>query len=391
MVRASCSQRSRLAALIAGCAIVAVLPGAHLGTANQQVRNAAAFEASYLRAVSCASKASCVAVGYSVNHSKREVPLAEHWNGRVWAIERVAGPSGATESLLQGVSCRSSSSCLAVGQYRNGSGIWVTLVERWEGTGWAIVHSPNPNAPGGSDLLGVSCPSTSSCFAVGDYAINGRSGDRATLVEHWNGRRWVIQPSSKAPHADRRLYGIACDSASPCFAVGINGQSTFVEDWNGAAWVTEPSPDPGEPYPGSALQAVACSSRASCFAAGYYDSYGTQLTLVEHWNGTNWARESSPTPGGSGEDNADLQAVSCPSRSSCFAVGDSPYVSGALIEHWNGTTWTVQPASSPTGDLVGVSCSSTVSCFAVGVASSRTLTEQWNGTVWSVVPSPDPS
>jgi hypothetical protein len=50
-------------------------------------------------------------------------------------------------------------------------------------------------------------------------------------------------------------------------------------------------------------------------------------------------------------------------------------------------------------DLVGVSCPTTSSCVAVGSAgfvvfssrSFRTLVEQWDGTSWSIATSPNPS
>src|SRR3984957_11099326 len=94
----------------------------------------------------------------------------------------------------------------------------------------------------------------------------------------------------------------------------------------------------------------------------------------------------------------ELYAVSCSSTTDCFAVGDGG--SGTLIEHWNGTTWTIVPSPNPSGqpdaELNGVSCSSATDCFAVGDSAPepltdfavKTLIEHWNGTTWSMVPSP---
>jgi hypothetical protein len=70
-----------------------------------------------------------------------------------------------------------------------------------------------------------------------------------------------------------------------------------------------------------------------------------------------------------------------------------PYTSGSyeqLAEHWNGTTWTVQPTPSPHGgDLTSVSCTSAAACTAVGFYDAGTgglaaLADRWNGTSWAI-------
>ena len=72
-----------------------------------------------------------------------------------------------------------------------------TLVERWNGTSWSIVTSPNPSGATFAVLSGVSCPSTTSCYAVGESALD------KTLVEHWNGTSWSIVASPNPSGADR--------------------------------------------------------------------------------------------------------------------------------------------------------------------------------------------
>ena len=67
--------------------------------------------------------------------------LVEHWNGTSWSI--VAAPSGSSQSQLAQVTCPSATSCYAVGHYFDGSAD-KTLVEHWNGTSWSIVTSPNP-------------------------------------------------------------------------------------------------------------------------------------------------------------------------------------------------------------------------------------------------------
>jgi hypothetical protein len=72
---------------------------------------------------------------------------------------------------LESVSCSSATACTAVGNYLDTSGITVTLAESWDGSAWQKHPTPNPSgdtttsvAP---DLLGVSCPASDFCEAVG--------------------------------------------------------------------------------------------------------------------------------------------------------------------------------------------------------------------------------
>ena len=48
---------------------------------------------------------------------------------------------------------------------------------------------------GNVSLNGISCASTTSCFAVGDIA-RPYFGDEHTLIEHWDGNTWSVAHSS---------------------------------------------------------------------------------------------------------------------------------------------------------------------------------------------------
>jgi hypothetical protein len=77
----------------------------------------------HLSAVSCASARACTAVGDQLVANLGVVLLAEHWNGRNWAIQRIPSPRGSQNSpSLAGVSCAAARACLAVGP---------SLVERY--------------------------------------------------------------------------------------------------------------------------------------------------------------------------------------------------------------------------------------------------------------------
>ena len=106
---------------------------------------------------------------------------------------------------------------------------------------------PEPGIGGGPDdspneQQGVPPPLRPDAWAVG-YYFNGMSNQ--TLVEHWNGKAWKVQPSlnpggSTPPtlrHQLNQLYGVAATSPTNAWAVGdyYNGTSnqTLIEHWNG--------------------------------------------------------------------------------------------------------------------------------------------------------------
>src|SRR6476620_4568395 len=137
-----------------------------------------------LKSVACPSTDRCFAVGYYGPDGTNTKTLIERWNGTSWSVMASPNPAGASDSLLTGVSCPSPTSCYAVGWSTDSSLDEKTLVEHWNGTSWSIVTSPNPAGSTGSFLNSVSCPSTTSCYAVG---FSYSSFAQRTLVERWNG------------------------------------------------------------------------------------------------------------------------------------------------------------------------------------------------------------
>jgi hypothetical protein len=154
-----------------------------------------------LGAVACPGWNACVAVGYQ----PRRGPLAERWNGSRWSIQAIPTPSRTSE--LDGVSCTSAKTCTTVGVYDNRSaGVALTLAERWNGSRWYIQHTPNPKrASQGSSLSDVSCPSPTTCTAIGGYTTGQRN---LFLAEHWTNNHQGIRfdPASRHPYpTDRNL------------------------------------------------------------------------------------------------------------------------------------------------------------------------------------------
>ena len=123
--------------------------------------------------VSCVSTSFCMAVG-GFKAENTELPLAERWDGHAWSFSTEVVPAGS--STLNSVSCVSVDFCMAVGA---GSGGAVAL--KWNGSSWSAVDvaSGYDNAA----FFGVSCPTSSECVAVGETT----SGSAQALIEYWLG------------------------------------------------------------------------------------------------------------------------------------------------------------------------------------------------------------
>ena len=318
-----------------------------------------------LHAVSCAGADSCLAVG-TYETVSAITPFVQRWNGTSWSV--VPLPTDASQSRLASVSCVSATNCFAVGSYLDSSAT-KTLIEHWNGVTWSIVASPNPSGASDSVLTGVSCPTATSCLAVGSYENATAAG---TLAERWNGARWSIVPSPRAP----TFSAVSCPTASTCFAVGsevTQGADLLVEKWSGGRWsvIQRANPSGFNNY----LTSVSCVSVTSCAAVGYVGSDLADQPVLEHWNGKKWSivfgfATSTSTPA------VRMTGVSCTSTTSCIAVGNR-------TTRWNGKTWS-NISSSPSGG--DVSCTSATSCVSAGGASAAS----WNGTSWSPIPSPNP-
>jgi|HubBroStandDraft_4_1064222.scaffolds.fasta_scaffold55237_1 hypothetical protein len=351
--------------------------------------------------VSCLWATACESVGSYVNSSSVQVTLAESWNGVESAIQTTANPTGAKASHLSGVSCTSLSACTAVGSYTNSAGTEVTLAEGWNGTAWSIQTTPNPTGAKASHLSGVSCASSSACEAIG--SDTNSSGVSVTLAERWNGTEWAIQTTSNPTGATgSNLYGVSCTASTACTAVGtwrapfenpihhnmVTNQYSLAEVWNGTTWTIKETPNTqdSEGDTEDVLMGVSCTSTTACTAVGEYSrGEAGEEALVERWNGTAWATQTSVFYG----NGASLKAVSCASSTVCDAVGYQLTPAEAhrtLSESWNGTTWatgtTVDPTGTTRDELSGISCPSTKACVVGGLSELSKIIGPLSESSW---------
>jgi hypothetical protein len=165
-----------------------------------------------------------VAVGYDTSAfgPPRGKALAAGWNGTSWRLLNVPLPAAAVGGgVLAAISCWSATDCTAGGSYSpKNSDNFYTLAEHWNGRAWAVQVTPNP---GSTKVLAdvftaLSCGSAASCAGVGSEVDNGRTA--YPLAEAWNGRAWTVQRTAAPELRNEGLEGVACVSATTCTAVG---------------------------------------------------------------------------------------------------------------------------------------------------------------------------
>lgn len=297
-----------------------------------------------LAGVSCMSTSSCIAVGSGPSGSGAIVATGD--SGAIWV-----GQTDPTAGALSDVFCLpSSSDCYAVGSADNVT-VGVLLATTDGGANWT-----SQSAPTGEDgLEGISCVSASTCIAV--LGLNDTvDGMNDPIIRTTNGgSTWT---SVTAPTGVDDLDGISCSSTVDCVAVA--GSHVVTSTDAGATWQTSPGTV-------QYLDNVSCASSTSdCVAVG-----GTTTEPAAAYNTTNegatWTADSVP----SGLPLAN--GVSCATASDCVADGwypRSPYIMGTTD---GGSEWTTESIPSGISSLGGATCPSDSSCFVVGSEGSEGL------------------
>jgi hypothetical protein len=214
-----------------------------------------------------------------------------------------------------------------------------------------------------------------------DPATTGRAGaDAAPPVEVGLGA------VTSQVNLNGELLSTSAVSAADVWAVG----GTLVEHFNGTSWSVVPTATlpAGD---GASFGGVTALASDNVWAVGKLSGGSTTTPLIEHFNGTVWSVVASPTVS-----DGSLNAVSAITASNIWAVGTS-FFGGNLTEHFNGTSWSVVSSPNPPGvdnlrldSLTAVSGDSASDVWAVGRdQDGRNSTGpeilHFNGTAWSVV------
>jgi hypothetical protein len=234
----------------------------------------------FIDGVSCVTTTFCKAAGQGFNtageaYETMILGWSESWGPTNPCCE--PSPNGTRaqrgDNFLSAVSCPPlAPPCTTVGEYF--VGIYQTLIE--SGPPWTKESSPNQGTES-SLLKGVSCVTTTFCVAVGNYKTH-----KQTLIESGPTPSWKIETSPNKGSASR-LQGVSCVSSTSCEAVGsyISGIHQTLIETGPAPWMIDTSPNQGTKS--NDLEGVSCvPAPLSCKAVGFYlDGTLVPRTLIE--------------------------------------------------------------------------------------------------------------
>jgi hypothetical protein len=146
-------------------------------------------------------------------------------------------------------------------------------------------------------------------------------------------------------------------------------------------------------------------SASNVWAVGHTGGSAGTITLATHWTGpgSGWMTVATPNANASNT----LRGLAAVSASDVWAVGssfksafDGSSVSKTLIEHWNGTAWSIVPSpnvGAGNNALLAVAARAANDVWAVGydddvtgsIPVRKTVVLRWNGAIWSRVASPN--
>jgi hypothetical protein len=190
----------------------------------------------------------------------------------------------------------------------------------------------------------------------------------------------------QSPQISGQLLAAGAIADNDIWAVGFSDQvlappvvdSTLAEHFDGKSWSivsTPPTPSGGVNPPNAQLRGVAGAAGNDVWAVGFKTGpdnpdFGEQL--IEHWNGTSWSIDTTgPMMEGGG-----LDAVTVVSSKNAWAVGSE-------FEHWNGTSWSIVSNPVISGGASAISADSANDIWAV---QGETILH-FDGTNWTLVTS----
>jgi photosystem II stability/assembly factor-like uncharacterized protein len=257
-----------------------------------------------------------------------------------WSCART--PSNSTE---RAINCPSTGTCYAVGNASGGtpwygkflpSGAWGAVNTFFKSTDGGKTWFPS-----NSDMFSIACTSSSSCLEVGAGGRERSTSDGGTT---WS-------DVATAAGNNKPLTQVQCPSSSVCYAAGDRGNVMKSTD-GGQTWSWLSSTD------GNPIYGLSCPSTTVCYAT---DIYAHVIKTTD--GGATWQWQSTPitTPGvdvsESGGPNpfAGLLSISCPSDTACVATGLYVVPSGQTLPSSDppiltttdgGATWTRQTSNA---------------------------------------------
>ena len=261
---------------------------------------------------------------WAVGVLRNDVPMAGWLQRDRWHWSTPVDPGG-TEDELLGVTVAADGTIWAVGKHQQGHD-YQPLIERFDGTSWTIVASPQ--VPGSAVLKDIAVAPDGTMWAVG-WSVHAQ-GLTKVLIERWDGSAWTIAPDT----GPGLLSGVAVDDEGGATAVGWRTAQALDRPiawrWSAGAWAPLTPPAPS-----GRLTSVIASEGAVIAVGTVNDATGRPQPLLVHAAGASWtsiapstdASLLPPDPGG------DVLASVTGTAERYLAVGtrDTPEPFGSLV------------------------------------------------------------
>ncbi len=251
------------------------------------------------------------------------------------------------------------------------------------GLTWNAAEVPQGYGP--DSLSSIHCQSPSVCFAFSNNI--SASDTQGVLIEKTTdaGFTW----NSIVPSPSNYLLieqGSSCPSADFCVLVGNGSTPAVTLSVSGTTSMTRAT----VPSNIQAMWAVSCPSATTCFAVGT-TSTGTPCLLSSIDGGSTWTESALPANIADGGRNA----IACPTTTSCVVGGSLSTGDSVLaVTTDGGSTWTEPSWSTPSPSLQvydgfnRISCMSATTCYANPGGPGLTLETTGNLTSWAPLALP---
>jgi hypothetical protein len=267
-----------------------------------------------------------------------------HFDGFSWSS--VFTKNSSETQVLNGVSALNTIDAWAVGSSSPPMHDLKPLVFHWDGSTWVEVADHISGGAQGKSLDGVADISTSDVWAVGSICAVGVC---QPLAEMFDGTQFVIHNGpEQGKYAS--YYSVSGDAPTDVWAVGSVSSSSpqgfvnrpIADRWDGTHWIASRLPaDLG------ILLSVKVNSSTDVWAAGQDDINGRSRALIEHWNGSSWSIVRNPVQ----SSYSFLTSISGTGPNDMWVSGirtPTPSLYHPITEHWNGSRWNEVDPNQPT-------------------------------------------
>ncbi len=300
-----------------------------------------------LQAASASSPTDIWAVGQSTMH----------FDGTKWTSFAAPLIKGDNTSFLGGVVDISPALDWAAGTVNIGLANPGQVIEQWDGTQWNEFQGPRFAKGDEPSVKAMAYTSANDIWAIGSLLSDG--GQLLSfLFEHWDGTAWT---ATSLISGDAFLFGASADATNDAWAVGFSGPEndssrTLAMHWDGTNWKIVATPSVGSGA--NQLNGVLAQAPNDVWAVGFSTpvpppKQAATLTLIEHFDGTKWTVVPSPNIGPNSMYQSNrLFGLTANSSTDIWAFGSVFAADGSghqatLLLHWDGTSWTIAPSPNP--------------------------------------------